>query len=75
MTAYKNTPRLLGAAFLIVIVTSMASGLILSSAVGTGSISDMLANAAGHATLLRISALVDLFTSAGMPYPPASSKC
>jgi hypothetical protein len=63
MNSGKNTPRLLGAAFLLVFVASMLSGTLLSSAVGTGSISDNLVNIAENLTLMRISILVELVTS------------
>lgn len=36
MISEKNAPRLLGAAFLFVVVVSLASGLLLSSATGSG---------------------------------------
>ena len=44
MNSDKNTPRLLGAAFLFVMVASIISGLLLTSVVGSGSISDILVN-------------------------------
>jgi len=66
MNTSKNTIRLLGAAFLIVFVASMLSGTLLSSAVGTGSISDNLVNIAENLTLMRISILVELVTSIGI---------
>ena len=66
MNSDKNTPRLLGAAFLLVFVASMLSGTLLSSAVGTGSISDNLVNISNNLTLMRISILVELVTSIGI---------
>ena len=66
MNIDKNTPRLLGAAFLIVFVASILSGSLLDSAVGTGSISDILVNIANNLTLMRISILVELVTSIGI---------
>jgi hypothetical protein len=62
----RYVPRLLGAAFLIVILTSLSGGVLLSSAVGTGSITDILGGAAHGATLLRASVLADLVTSLGI---------
>jgi hypothetical protein len=66
MNTDRNTIRLLGAAFLIVFVASMLSGALLDSAVGTGSISDILVNVANNLTLMRISILVELVTSIGI---------
>lgn len=62
MNSDKNTPRLLDATFLIVIVTSALSGLLLKSVVGSGSISDILANISDNLTLMRLSILVELVT-------------
>jgi hypothetical protein len=62
----KNTVRLLGAAFLIVFVASMFSGSLLTSAIGSGSISDILVSVSDDLTLMRISILVELVTSIGI---------
>lgn len=61
-----SVPRLLGATFLIVIATSLAGGLLLGSAVGTGSAADILSGATGRVDLLRVAVLVDLVTSLGI---------
>ena len=66
MNSDKNTPRLLGAAFLLVFVASMLSGSLLKSAIGSGSISDNLVSIAENLTLMRISILVELVTSLGI---------
>ena len=66
MNSDKNTPRLLGAAFLIVFVASMLSGSLLKSAIGSGSISDTLVNISNNLMLMRISILVELVTSIGI---------
>ncbi len=66
MNTDKNTPKLLGAAFLIVFVASILSGALLDSVVGTGSISDILVNIANNLTLMRVSILVELVTSIGI---------
>ena len=66
MNTDRKTIRLLGAAFLIVFVASMLSGSLLDSAVGTGSMSDILVNIANNLTLMRISILVELVTSIGI---------
>jgi hypothetical protein len=56
----KSTPRLLGAAFLMVIVTSLLSDTLLKL---SGSISDILMNISDNLTLMRISILFGLVTS------------
>ena len=66
MNSDKNTPRLLGAAFLFVMVASILSGLLLKSVVGSGSISDILVNISDNLILMRTSILVGLFTSIGI---------
>ncbi len=66
MTSNNKAPRLLGAAFLIVVFTSLSSGLLLASAVGSGSISDILVNISNNPTLMRINVMGDLVTSLGV---------
>ena len=66
MNSDKRTIRLLGAAFLIVFVASMLSGALLTSAIGSGDISDYLVNISDNLTLMRISILVELVTSIGI---------
>lgn len=66
MNTSKNTIKLLGAAFLFVFVASIVSNLLLESAVGSGSISDILVNISDKLTLMRISILVGLVTSIGI---------
>ena len=66
MTTKKNVPRLLGAAFLIVALTSLASGLLLTSVVGSGGISDILVGISSRLTLMRIFILGDLVISLGI---------
>jgi len=66
MSSDKNTPRLLGAAFLFVMVASILSGLLLTSVIGSGSISDILVNISNNLTLIRISIVVGLATSIGI---------
>jgi hypothetical protein len=62
----RNAPRLLGAAYLIVILTSFIGGQLLTSVVGSGSMSDILVNISNSPNLVRISILVDLVTSLGV---------
>ena len=66
MTTKKNVPRLLGAAFLIVALTSLTSGLLLRSVVGSGGISDILVGISNRLTLMRIFILGDLVISLGI---------
>jgi ABC-type transport system involved in cytochrome c biogenesis permease component len=61
-----NVARLLGAAFLTVVVTSMIGEILLSSAVGSGSISDIMVRAADAPTLMRASVVAELMTSVGI---------
>ena len=57
MDTDKKAPRLLGAAFLIVVFTSLSAGLIHNSAVGSGDISEILAPAgAGQGARFRAGA-------------------
>ena len=58
-----NTIRLLGVVQLIVFGFGMVGGLLLSSAVGSGSISDILVNISKNLTRLRISNLFWLVVS------------
>jgi hypothetical protein len=66
VTTKTSAPRLLGAAFLIVAFTSLGSGLLLMSVVGSGGMSDILVDIANRLTLMRISILGDLVTSLGI---------
>lgn len=66
MNSDKNTPRLLGAMFLIVIVTSALGGAFLNSAVGAGSMSDILVNISNNLTLMRTGIVGDMVTSLGI---------
>lgn len=62
----KDLSRLLGAAFLLVFVASVICDILFSSAVGSGDISGILANSAGNAVRIRISALFGLAASLGI---------
>ena len=59
----KGTPRVLGAFFLIVAVTSMLSMFLFDSIVGTGSISDSMIDISNNLMQIRISILVDVICS------------
>ena len=62
----RNVPRFLGVAFLIVVFTSLGSGLLLMSAVGSGGISENLVDISNRPTLMRLFILSDLITSLGI---------
>lgn len=66
MSWLKNAPRLLGAAFLFVVLTSLTSGVLLTSAVGSGGISDTLVNITNNLNLMQISILDGLVNSTGI---------
>ena len=63
MNTEMNTVRLLGAAQLIIIVGAVIMEQLLASAVGSGSISDILVNISENLTRMRISNLVALVQS------------
>ena len=62
----RTAPRLLGAAYLIVVFTSLTSGTLLTSVVGSGTISEIMVNISKATTLMRISIVGDLVTSLGV---------
>ncbi len=66
MNTSKNTVRLLGAAFLFVIVAFSLYDLLISSVVGSGSMSDILVNISDNLTLMRLGSVFGLVTSAGI---------
>ena len=49
--------------FLLVIIASFASGVLIASAAGTGSVSDVLAGVAGSPTIVRLGVLLGFATS------------
>ena len=66
MISDKIAPRLVGAAFLFVFFASLISGLLLTSAVGSARISDILVNTSNQLTLMRLSILGQMVTSSGI---------
>jgi hypothetical protein len=66
MISEKNTPRLLGAAFLFVFFASLISGVLLTSVVGSGDVSRDLVSVSGQLTRVRVSVLGQLLTSGGI---------
>ncbi len=66
MNLDKHAPRLLGATFLLVVLTSLGGGLLFAAAIGSGSISDILVSISDKPTLMRVSILDQLVTSLGI---------
>ncbi|HEY3273892.1 MAG TPA: DUF4386 domain-containing protein [Methanocella sp.] len=62
----KYAPRLLGAAFLFVILTSLGFGLLLKSAAGSGNASDLLVSISNNPDLARLAILVGMLNSTGI---------
>jgi hypothetical protein len=65
MIPEKNAPRLLGAMFLIVMVTSALGGM-QSSGTGTGTISDILVALSSKSAQMQWSAVGNLVNSLGI---------
>ena len=66
MNARDNTPRYRGAAFLLVVLTSLVSGAATDSATGSGPIAQVLAKVAGNAGLLHFASLAGLINAVGI---------
>jgi hypothetical protein len=71
MNSDKNTPRLLGAAFLLQAIASMASGLFLSPVYMldpsvSGNISDTMTNIANNAMQMQASIVGEMITAIGI---------
>jgi len=68
MNSDKNTPRLLGAAFLLQAVASLVSGLIapVSFLIVSGNIIDNMTNIANNALQMRASIVLDMITAIGI---------
>jgi hypothetical protein len=66
MSSTERTPRLLGAAFLGVVLTSLTSGVLFMSATGEGSVSQVLAHVADNVTLARLSVVAGMANSVGI---------
>lgn len=61
-----GTSRMLGAAFLIVVMTSLFSGVPMDSALGSGSTADVLRNAAGNDGTVRVAVVMAMLNAAGI---------
>ncbi len=66
MNAKDHTPRYLGAAFLVVVLTSLVSGAATDSATGSGATAQVLAKVAGNAGLLHVANLAGLLNAVGI---------
>lgn len=66
MGTKENAPRLLGAAFLAVVLTSLVSGVLVMSAAGSGSVSQILAHVADNVTMTRLSVVAGMANSVGI---------
>ena len=66
MISERNAPRLLGAVFLFVFFASLFSNVLLTSVIGSGSMSDGLVNVANQLTQVRVSSLGQILTSSGI---------
>ena len=67
MNSDKNTPRLLGAAFLLQAVASAVSGLILlQPLIVPGNITESMTNIANNALQMRASIVVEMITAIGI---------
>ncbi len=61
-----RAPRFLGAAYLVVVLTSLTGGLLIASATGSGSMSDVLVGVASAETTMRLGVFAGLATSLGV---------
>lgn len=66
MNSDKCAPRLAGAAFLLVLVSSALSGVLRTSVVGSSSVSDILVSISENLALWRSSIVIELLTSVGI---------
>ena len=67
MNLDKNTPRLLGAAFLLQAIASLVSGLILlQPLIVPGNIIDIMTNISNNALQMRASIVVEMITAIGI---------
>ena len=66
MSAQVRTPRYLGAAFLGVVLTSLASGVATDKAMGSGSVSSILQSVAGNADAMLFGILAGLLNAVGI---------
>jgi hypothetical protein len=66
MSGSGNVPRYLGAAFLVVVATSAASGVFTDAATGSGGITDVLPRVADHTGLVHVANLAGLMNAVGI---------
>ena len=66
MNTDKNTPRFLGAAFLLQAVASLAWTLLLEQLIVSGNITDIMTDIANNALLMRASIVGEMITTIGI---------
>ena len=66
MTLDKNTPKLLGIAYLIQFVGSLVSDPTLSAAMGSGSASEILVSISNNVLLMRAGIISEIITALGI---------
>jgi hypothetical protein len=66
MDTEKNAPRFLGGAFLFVALVPLVSGLMFTSVVSSGSISDILISISNNPALVQVSVVGQMVTAAGI---------
>ena len=66
MNSHKNTPRLLGAAFLLQAVASLVSTFILTPLIVPGNIIDSMTNISNNALQMRASIVGEMITTIGI---------
>ena len=66
MNATSTTPRYLGAAFLVVVLTSLASGAATMAATGSGDIVEVLTTLPDHTGLLHVAVLAGMLNAVGI---------
>ena len=66
MNTTDYTPRLLGVAFLGVVLTSLASGASTDAAMGSGSVSDILVHVSDNAGAMRFGVLAGMLNAVGI---------
>jgi len=66
MTSYRDTTKLLGIAYLIQFVGSLLSGPLIDTAMGSGSISEILSSISGNVILMRAGIIAEVVTVIGI---------
>jgi hypothetical protein len=66
MNAKDTTPRYLGAAFLVVVLTSLVSGVATDAATGSGSVDEVLTTVAGNSGMLHFATVAGMLNAVGI---------